>query len=146
MKRDSIEFYIAQKKRHLKSNEKTKRYPSYLGVKCYLTEDDINLLLKEADITWDQVGKGKGKFCLGRSNDSGDYEVGNCSFITHSENSIQRNKRWDLESKKSMSRNHSKSIPVTLDGVEYHSINEAARELGIHHRTVKRRIRDSQRV
>mgnify|MGYP006447912261 CR=1 FL=1 len=132
MKRDSIEFYIAQKKRHLKSNEKTKRYPSYLGVKCYLTEDDINLLLKEADITWDQVGKGKGKFCLGRHNDSGDYQVGNCSFITHSQNTIQSNNNCSEETREKLRENvvsEELFAPRKYQNVLYQLLREDAGQL-----------------
>ena len=144
MRRDSIEFYIAQKKRHLKSNEKTKRYPSYLGVKCYLTEDDINLLLKEADITWDQVGKGKGKFCLGRHNDSGDYQVGNCSFITHSQNTIQSNNNLSEETIEKMRDNSKTRREVLIDGVLYKSIKQACDALHLHHMTIKRRYLNNQ--
>ena len=46
-------------------------------------------LLSQAGISiWD-VGRGRGKYCLGRIKDLGHYEEGNCRFITQEENGLE---------------------------------------------------------
>ena len=61
-------------------------------VSMHLTMDDLDTLLEQAGITiWD-VGLGKGKYCLARVKDLGDYAVGNCRFVTTEENHAEY---WD---------------------------------------------------
>lgn len=66
-----------------------------------LEVEDVYALLEEAGITiWD-VGTGADQYVLGRYNDVGDYEIGNCRFITKKENAQERARRkesrqWEL--------------------------------------------------
>lgn len=54
------------------------------GKGFHLDVFDICYLLQEAGITiWDV---GNAKYVLGRYGDTGDYEIGNCRFITQKEN------------------------------------------------------------
>lgn len=54
------------------------------GILFLLTQEEVQRLLDEACISWDQwTHKG---YHLARYNDSGPYEVGNCRFITANEN------------------------------------------------------------
>jgi hypothetical protein len=124
---ETIEKYIAQKKRHLKSNEKTKKYPGYLGVKCLLSVSDVKYLLKEASITLDQIGRKPHEYQLSRLNDEGDYVLGNCRFVTQKENRSEKDN--------SAITNH-KSIKY--DGTVYRSLSEAARITGRHRRTISK--------
>ena len=56
------------------------------GHEYLLSESDIHLLLYQAGITIDQVGKGREDYALARYNDTGPYALGNCRFITVLEN------------------------------------------------------------
>ena len=68
--------YVRTKKRNCKRK----------GINWMLTEQDIEDLLSQAGITiWD-VGRGKGKYCLSRYGDTGDYVLGNVAFVTQREN------------------------------------------------------------
>ena len=133
--RNTVEFYIAQKKRHLKSNENTKKYPGYLGVKCLLSVSDVNQLLEEAGITFDQIGKGRNDYCLGRINDSGDYVMGNCRFITVAQNNKEKGSRRTID----MITEQKNRQEVTIKGVTYPSLNAAAKHFGIHRATLRKR-------
>ena len=51
-----------------------------------LSKSEVKQLLRESSISvWD-IGTGAGKYQLARYDDIGHYEIGNCRFITHSEN------------------------------------------------------------
>jgi hypothetical protein len=54
-----------------------------------LTVEDIEYLLTEAGIDIDDIGHGKGKYCLGRIGDKGPYTRDNCRFITQEENGYE---------------------------------------------------------
>ena len=63
------------------------------GVECKLTFDEYCTLVKEAGLVSSQLGFTGENYVLARYNDSGDYEVGNCRFITQKENSDEKNER-----------------------------------------------------
>jgi hypothetical protein len=56
----------------------------------YLTYDDVYNMLKDAGLKSSNWGCKKGQYVIGRYNDTGDYKVGNCRFITTEENSKER--------------------------------------------------------
>ena len=61
------------------------------GIKCLLTFEEYCLLAKEAGIKSSQIGfSTSAKYVLARYNDSGDYTVDNCRFITQLENARER--------------------------------------------------------
>lgn len=60
------------------------------GVELKLSFLDYITLAKEAGITDpDQIGSGRGKYQIGRIGDSGNYEIGNCRFITKEQNLLE---------------------------------------------------------
>ena len=85
----SIKKYIANKKAQCKDTPKRdrKRDRNGIAVEWNLSEQEVYDLLEEAGITKDDIGPGKGKYCLARIKDLGDYEVDNARFITNEENS-----------------------------------------------------------
>jgi hypothetical protein len=60
------------------------------GLSCPLTFDEYKSLMIIANITGDQIGIGGDQYNLARYGDTGDYEIGNCRFITHKENCMER--------------------------------------------------------
>ena len=48
---------------------------------------DVYSLLEESGITMSDIGVERDSYVLGRDCDFGDYELGNCKFVTKSENS-----------------------------------------------------------
>ena len=60
------------------------------GNECLLSLDDLDLLLNEAGITMDDIGRGINDYHLARYNDTGNYEMGNCRFITARENYAEK--------------------------------------------------------
>ena len=61
------------------------------GLECNLTYDDYCYLVRSAKITSSQIGfNTKDKFVLARYNDCGNYQLGNCRFITQKENACEK--------------------------------------------------------
>lgn len=63
------------------------------GIICNLTYDEYCQLVYDAGLKSSQLGYTGDGYVLGRFNDSGNYEMGNCRFITQKENSDEKNKR-----------------------------------------------------
>ena len=59
-------------------------------VKFLLTPLQLKSLLAEASISILDVGNGKGKYNLSRYQDKGNYEIGNCRFITQLDNIMEK--------------------------------------------------------
>lgn len=89
--RDKLGTYIANKKQQCRDCGKRPRKLDRNGnpVEWKLTRNEVEQLLTEAGITIYEVGAGKGKFCLARVNDTGDYELGNARFITNEQNGLE---------------------------------------------------------
>lgn len=64
----------------------TKARAKKRGIAFHLSIVEYSQLLQEAGITAEDVGQGASDYCLGRYNDEGDYKIGNCRFITASQN------------------------------------------------------------
>ena len=60
------------------------------GDECLLTESDLDILLSVAGIAMADIGRGSQQYHLARYNDTGNYEMGNCRFITAAENHAER--------------------------------------------------------
>ncbi len=60
------------------------------GIDCNLTFDEYCQLVDEAGLTSSQLGFTGEGYVLGRVNDEGNYETGNCRFITQKENSDEK--------------------------------------------------------
>lgn len=61
------------------------------GCVCYLTIEEYLKLAKKAGLkTPEQIGVGSEKFQMSRRKDKGDYEWGNCRFLTQSENLAEK--------------------------------------------------------
>lgn len=58
-----------------------------------LTYEQYIELVNDAGLKSSQLGFTGEGYVLGRNNDSGGYEPGNCKFITQKENSDEKNKR-----------------------------------------------------
>ena len=58
-----------------------------------LTYEQYMELVHEAGLKSSQLGFTGEGYVLGRNNDSGGYELGNCRFITQKENSDEKNRR-----------------------------------------------------
>ena len=58
-------------------------------VRMLLDSDRLDTLLEHAGITIEDVGRGKGAYCLARVDDIGDYQIGNARFVTQEENSSE---------------------------------------------------------
>jgi len=72
----NVKLYLRSKKDNAKRR----------GYSVSLTEADVQQLLDEAGITVDQIGLRKEEYVLGRYGDTGNYDMGNCRFITRAEN------------------------------------------------------------
>lgn len=117
-------------------------YPNaaHKGAKCLLTFEQYIDLAIDAGITQpSQIDKTKGSYSLGRVGDIGNYEIGNCRFITVEQNLDERglNGGDDAISQKLEGRvplGIVKSfILVSPDGVEYRGTNmsEFCRQFGL---------------
>jgi hypothetical protein len=63
------------------------------GIECNLTYDEYCQLVDNAGLKSSQLGYTGEGYVLARYNDSGNYEIGNCRFITQQENSDEKNER-----------------------------------------------------
>lgn len=63
------------------------------GIECNLTYDEYCQLVADAGLRSSQLGYTGEGYVLARYNDSGNYEIGNCRFITQKENSDEKNER-----------------------------------------------------
>lgn len=79
------------------------------GIKFLLSDEEIIKLLNLAGITFDDWGfSSDKKYVLARYGDSGNYEFGNCRFITQKENA--KEKKISEKSKKISSLNSKKGL------------------------------------
>ena len=100
------------------------------GDECTLTTLQIAQLLDEAGIDISQLGRYRGCYHLARYNDTGNYEWGNCRFVTISDN-IREQKNATAKA-------------CIIDGIEYPSRSEAARAIGMAASTVQDRINSAK--
>ena len=75
--------------KYIYDKEKSSRVCRWSGktIEFKLSASDIYSLLRESGITMFDVGNESDSYVLGRDCDFGDYELGNCKFVTKSENS-----------------------------------------------------------
>lgn len=59
------------------------------GIEFSLSYVEYKSLLVEAGINPSMIGQRSDDYCLGRVNDEGGYEYGNCRFITIKENTLE---------------------------------------------------------
>ena len=105
-----------------------------------LTGGQLLELMEDAGITRDDIGMGNDKYQLGRHNDTGHYEVGNCRFITGLENKRER----QVKSTAEMVAQAPHCKEVSTPHGTYPSIGEAARRTGVTRETVKNRVRNEK--
>lgn len=60
------------------------------GIKCLLTYEEYAYLVYEAGLKSSQLGFSGENYVLARYNDSGDYFLGNCRFISQLENAHEK--------------------------------------------------------
>ncbi|MBO4736457.1 MAG: hypothetical protein J5614_08700 [Paludibacteraceae bacterium] len=77
------------------------------GIECNLTYEEYCQLVSDAGLKSSQLGYTGEDYVLGRYNDSGNYEMGNCRFITQKENSDEKKER--------LSHKHQFSFKAFLD-------------------------------
>ena len=120
--------------------QKKQRHDGYIrkgsSVKFLLSATDMVQLLNDAGITAKDIGRASHQYALARHNDTGDYEMGNCRFITVKEN-IGERKPQSLTSK--VLHQPQSRTTHTPNGT-YNSLNEAARAYGVGHKTIAYRI------
>ena len=63
------------------------------GLECELTYEEFCLLVSQANLVSSQLGFTGEGYVLARYNDSGNYTLENCRFITQKENSDEKNAR-----------------------------------------------------
>ena len=68
------------------------------GRECKLTFEQYTQLAIDAGISHLDIGQSLDSYCMGRLGDSGDYELGNCRFITHRQNHKERCENGGTES------------------------------------------------
>lgn len=74
------------------------------GLKFLLSDEEVVLLLEDAGISFEDWGFSSGKgYVLARYKDQGNYEMGNCRFITQKENAAE--KRISEKSRAASSKN-----------------------------------------
>ena len=95
------------------------RHPGRNGVKMLLSGAEYCQLMEDAGITANDIGNKPHQYNLARDNDTGNYEVGNCRFITALENRHER---------KEAKMPH--AAPIMADGVKYESQMSACRATG----------------
>lgn len=61
------------------------------GVKCLITFYEYCMLLKQCNLKSSDLGYTGNGYVLSRNNDTGDYVIGNCTFVTQKENMAIRN-------------------------------------------------------
>lgn len=132
-------------------------FKKYYKQKCKDTQKRKNveflLSLEECWELWknhwydnDSNTTGYRKWCLARYNDTGNYEVGNCRVISHSENSKERwqtnrnykpgkGTEWIGNIRMDMNRR------IIVDGKIYSSCGEAGKEFELHKTTVANRCK-----
>jgi len=106
-----------------------------------LSGKELMQLLDDAGITHDDVGRSSSSYQLARYEDTGDYAVGNCRYITLREN-IQERKFSD-KALESMQQSHAARWDniVTPHGV-FNSKSDAGRKIGVTRNMVRRRVDD----
>ena len=102
------------------------------GIEFLLTPRQLIQLFEDAGITANDIGRGSQQYALGRHNDTGNYEEGNCRFITARENKQEDN--WDRATQKNV------RVIVTPLG-EFPSVRDAERLTGINRITLRDRLR-----
>ena len=113
---------------------KKKRHNTQTAHKFLLSATELLQLMNDAGITRDGIGVKPHQYQLARHGDTGDYEIGNCRFITSSEN------RAEQKSSKGIPTNHPNArITHTPQGT-YNSLTEAARAYGVGHKTISVRV------
>lgn len=81
---------INQEDRNLRRKWTTKRRQAEINnVEFKLSYEDYKYLAEIAGIDSTQIGSFKLNYCLGRYNDTGPYEIGNCRFILCIENRFE---------------------------------------------------------
>ena len=69
------------------------------GERCKLTRKDYIQIAFQSGLTSpDQIGRNMDKYQLSRFKDKGDYEIGNCGFITMRQNQLERTLNGGAES------------------------------------------------
>jgi len=115
-----------------------------------LTFEQLEQLVEEAGIVPSQIARTAGGYALGRYGDTGPYEMGNCRFITASQNSTERNTHGGRsdevcakarEAYRRKKNKRKKGYACVIDGIEYVSLSEAARAIGVTDFAIGDRIR-----
>lgn len=94
------------------------------GIDFKLTGSEMITLFDEAGIDPEDIGKGSNKYQLARYNDSGDYQVGNCRFITQRENIHEKDVSKYQQTRVKTGLNNS----VRVNGKYYMSAVDAAND------------------
>ena len=122
-----------------KKNRQTTRFRKGSGVEFLLTATEMVQLFTDAAITPNDIGRGSQQYQLGRHNDTGHYEMGNCRFITMTEN--QREQKRPTERMRGATVLQYKKTHTPYG--TYESMAEAVRETGICKPTLAGRIRST---
>ena len=91
-----------------------------------LTPQELMRLMDDAGIAANDIGQKSHQYQLARHNDTGNYEVGNCRFITAKENQNEK------------TTTHCKRVSIPQG--TYHSVREAIRVTGIPRSTLRGRL------
>lgn len=100
---------LSEEDRHIYNKWRYKiSFAKMQEIKMLLSFQEYWELVKDAKILASQIGRDRGTYQLGRYNDSGNYEKGNCRFITIAENNAERkisNKQREANSESAIRMN-----------------------------------------
>ncbi len=92
---------LNQQDRELRRKYTNKRHDSKIReIQFNLSYDQYKQLIEEAGILYTDIGFGASKYCLGRYVDTGGYSIGNCRFITNTDNAIEGSKTKRVNDKR----------------------------------------------
>ena len=107
------------------------------GAEFLLSPTELIELFSDAGITAADIGNKGHQYCLGRIGDTGNYEVGNCRFITATQNGKEVKHPTTEQIIESSTL---KKRTQTPHGI-FRSLREAERETGIDAGTIRYRIK-----
>lgn len=79
----------------------------------------------------DLIGRGLGKYGMGRLGDSGDYVIGNCRFITNAQNIEERNLNGGTERRTKKLSKSFKAVSPLGEVFTGYNISKFTRDMGL---------------
>lgn len=94
-------------------------------------EDYVTIAADSGLKSPDLIGRGLGKYGMGRLGDSGDYVIGNCRFITNAQNIEERNLNGGTERRTKKLSKSFKAVSPSGEVFTGHNISKFTRDMGL---------------